>query len=76
MANPLFSMFGGQNRGMPNFGNPQMNQQFGSFLQGLSSDVRQAPYQTVQNLINSGRMTPAQFEQLRQLANQATGKNY
>lgn len=77
MANSLYEMFGGnQNGSMSLFNNPQMNQQFANFVQGLDANVRNYPYQMVQNLINSGRMSSAQFEQFRQFANQATGKNY
>ena len=77
MAKSLYEMFdGNQNGGFSIFNNPQINQQFTSFVQGLDSNVRNYPYQMVQNLINSGRMSPAQFEQFRQFANQATGKNY
>ena len=77
MANSLFDMFGrNQNAGFPNFGSPQMNQQFNAFIQGLNPNARQSPQQAVQQLINSGQMTNAQFEQLRQLANRFTGKNY
>ena len=75
MSNPLFNMFSGNQNG-PNFGSPQMTQQFNSFVQGLDQNVRQSPQQMVQQLINSGRMSQAQFEQFRKLANQFTGKNY
>lgn len=77
MGNSLFNMFNAnQNGGVPDLGNPQMNQQFGNFLQGLDANVRNSPYQTVQQLINSGRMSASQFEQFRQMANRMTGKNY
>ena len=77
MPSPLFGKFGGnQNRAGFNFGNPQMNQQFEAFARGLDEKVRNSPMQTVQQLINSGKMTQAQFDQLRQLANRLTGKNY
>ena len=75
MPNSLFNMFGGNQNG-PNFGSSQMNQQFNSFVKGLDQNVLRSPQQTVQQLINSGRMSSAQFEQLRQLANRFTGKNY
>lgn len=75
MTNPLFNaLLGNQNGSL--FGNSPMAQQFNNFVNGLNANVRQNPYQTVQNLINSGQMSQAQFEQLRQLANRATGKNY
>lgn len=75
MANSLFNSLGGGQNASP-FGNNPMGQQFTNFVNSLNASVRQNPYQMVQNLINTGRMSPAQFEQLRQLANQATGKNY
>ena len=77
MANSLFSKFGGNQNGMlPNLGNPQITQKFNSFVQGLDENVRNSPQQMVQQLINSGRMSSAQFEQFRQIANQMTGRKY
>lgn len=77
MGNSLFGMLNGnQNGGIPDLGDPNMNRQFGTFLQGLDTNVRNSPQQMVQQLINSGRMSSAQFEQFRQLANRMTGKNY
>lgn len=76
MGNSLFNRFGGNQNGPINFNDPQMNQQFNNFVQGLDEKVRNSPQQMVQQLINSGRMTNVQFEQFRRLANQFTGKNY
>ena len=55
--------------------NPQMFQQkLNEFAQGFKSDAN--PQQLVQNLLNSGKMTQAQFEQYRQIANQLTGARF
>lgn len=82
MSNPIFGLLnGGQNttnmigQNASQF-DPQMSQQFNSFVQGLDQSIRSAPQNTVQQLINSGRMSSAQFEQFRQMANRLTGKNY
>lgn len=78
MANPLFGLFNPGNNASSAQGpfDPQMSQQFNSFVQGLDSTIRSSPQNTVQQLLNSGRMSQAQFEQLRKMANQITGKNY
>ena len=60
--NPLLNMMGGQ----PQQGPPQIAQQFQRFCSNFSGD----PRQMVQNLLASGRMSQAQFNQLAQLANQ------
>ena len=70
--NPLFNLLGGNSApqlpGM--LGNMQnlMNQynQFRANFQGN-------PEQQVQALLNSGRMTPAQFNQLQKMAKQMQG---
>lgn len=55
--------------------NPQMfNQKLTEFAQGFHRDAN--PQQMVQNLLNSGKMTQAQFEQYRQIANQLTGARF
>lgn len=72
MANPVFTRFNGNQNG----GNFQFGNQFTAFVNGLDKSVRDAPMQTVQNLINSGKMNQDQFEQYRQMANRLTGKNY
>lgn len=63
MPNPLFNQLGG-NQPM----NPMMNmiQQFQQFKQNFRGD----PQQEVQKLLNSGRMTQAQYNQLQQMAQQ------
>lgn len=50
---------------------PQMfKQQFDAFAQNFNNSN---PQQIVQNLLNSGKMTQAQFNQFRNIANQITG---
>lgn len=66
MANPLFNMFGQnvQNGGNP-FGNlTNLIQNFNNFRSSFQGD----PEQKVKELLNSGQMTQAQFNQLSQLA--------
>lgn len=66
MANQLFNMLGGNN--MPNpFGNMQnLMQRLNQFRQSFSGDAKQQ----VQQLLNSGKMTQNQYNQLSQLATQ------
>lgn len=54
---------------------PQMfKQQFDSFAQNFQRNFGNAnPQQMVQNLLNSGKMSQAQFNQYRDVANQITG---
>ena len=70
--NPLFNILGGGNNPFQNtpFGN-MMNfmQSFNQFRQGFQGD----PKQQVQNLLNSGQMTPDQLNQLQQMAQQIRG---
>ena len=55
--------------------NPQLfQQQLNSFAQNIQRDAN--PQQLVQDLLNSGKMTQAQFEQYRQIANQLTGAHF
>ncbi len=63
MANQLFNMLGGQQsiNPMTNLVN-QLNQ----FRQSFSGD----PKQQVQQLLNSGRMSQSQYNQLSQMATQ------
>ena len=52
---------------------PQMfKQQFDAFAQNFNNSN---PQQIVQNLLNSGKMTQAQFNQFRDIANKITGMN-
>lgn len=64
MNNQLFQRFGGPQ----NFMN-----QFNQFRQTFNG--QQNPQQMVQQLLNSGRMTQEQFNQLSQMANQIMNKN-
>lgn len=51
-------------------------QQFSSFAQQFQGGPQQMnPQAIVQQKLNSGEMTQAQFEQLRQMANQLMGYN-
>ena len=63
MGNPIFQAMGG---GMPgNMGNILgMIQQFQKFRQGFTGD----PQAEVQNLLNSGKMSQAQYNQFAQMA--------
>ena len=61
MNNPLFEMFGGQGQIM----NPVMKR-FQQFRQMFSGN----PQQQVQQMLNSGKITQAQYNQAVQMANQ------
>lgn len=63
MSNPLFDMFGRSTVNGP-MGN--IIQRFMQFRQNFQGD----PRQQVQQLLNSGRVTQAQYNQAVQLANQ------
>lgn len=65
MPNPLFNAMSGnkQQNGMQN-----MIQAFQQFKNAFNGD----PQQQVQALLNSGRMSQEQFNQLAQMANQLT----
>lgn len=53
--------------------NPQMfMQQFQTFMQQFKQGNAN-PQQMVQNLLNQGKMSQEQFNQLRNMANQITG---
>ena len=68
MMNPLFNLLGGAApmQGTP-FGNmSNMIQQFNQFRETIQGD----PKQQVQQLLNSGRMSQEQFNQLQQMAQQ------
>lgn len=69
MANPIFDALGGgmMNGPMSNFG--VMLQSFQQFSSAFKGD----PKQTVQNLLNSGRMSQSQYNQLQQMARQFQG---
>lgn len=61
--NNLYNILGGQSQ-MQNLMN-----QFNQFRQSFSGD----PKQQVQNMLNSGQMSQAQFNRLAQMANQIRG---
>lgn len=61
MSNPLFGMMGGNNP----IQNPML-QQLMQFKNNFSGD----PRQQVQQLLNSGRVSQAQYDQAVQMANQ------
>lgn len=63
MSNPLLPQMGNK---MPQGGPAQMLQQFQQFRDQFQGD----PQKMVQNLLSSGRMSQAQYNQLAQLANQ------
>ena len=65
MANPLFQAFGGQMPGpMGQF--QRMMQQFQQFKAGFQGD----PQQEVQKLLQSGKMSQQQLNQLQAMAKQ------
>ena len=63
MSNPLFQMM---QQSTPQNGIGQMIQRFNQFKRTFSGD----PRQQVQNLLNSGRVSQAQYNQAVQMANQ------
>ena len=63
----IYNQFGGYQNFLQTF-NTFKNQFYGSSAL--------TPQQVVQNMLNSGQMSQAQFEQLRSMANQITGKNF
>ena len=65
MANPLFGQFGG------NQNNPMS--QFMGELKRLQQTVAN-PRKVVEDLLQSGKMTQQQFNQLSQMANQIMGR--
>jgi len=70
MANPLFSILGGQGGGLPlpgPLGNmANFMSQFNQFRNSFAGD----PKQQVQQMLNNGQMSQQQFNQLSQLATQ------
>ncbi len=61
--NPIFQMFGGMQ---------QFQQNFNMFAQSIANQGTD-PKQVVQSLLDSGKMTQDQFNQLSQMANMITG---
>lgn len=68
MANSVFNALGGNNSKLPGpFGNMQeMLSRLNQFRQTVSGD----PKQQVQQLLNSGKMSQNQYNQLSQMATQ------
>lgn len=68
MANQLFDMLGGGTSKLPGpFGNMQdLMQKLTQFKQSFQGD----PKQEVQQLLNSGKMSQSQYNQLSQMATQ------
>lgn len=67
MANQLFNLLGGSSQSMNPFGNMQnLMGQLNQFRNNLNGD----PKQQVQELLNSGRMSQTQYNQLSQMATQ------
>lgn len=68
MANSVFNALGGNNQRLPGpFGNMQdMIQRLNQFRQSFQGD----PKQQVQQLLNTGKMSQSQYNQLSQLATQ------
>lgn len=63
--------------------NPMLNnlgelmKNFNNFAQQFQTQNRNVtPQQKVQELLNSGQMTQQDFDQLREIANKITGRNY
>ena len=63
MTNPIYQQMGSE---MPNNGMTQMIQRFQQFRQAFTGD----PRQQVQALLNSGRVSQAQYDQAVQMAQQ------
>lgn len=74
--NPLFNKFNQNNDPVSMmFGNFQnFQQQFNAFSSQFSGPNQISPQQRVQQLLQSGQMTPQQFEQLSQMANAIMGR--
>lgn len=67
MANQLFNMLGGNSQNLGPFSNMQnFVNQLNQFRSGLQVD----PKQQVQELLNSGKMSQTQYNQLSQMATQ------
>lgn len=65
MPNPLFNLFGGNRNAFPN-PTANMVNAFNEFRSKFSGN----PQEEVQKLLNSGRMTQDQFNQLQSMAQQ------
>ena len=63
MANQLFNSLGGNNTSMP-FNLQEISNRLNQFRQSFTGD----PKAQVQQLLNSGRMSQSQYNQLSQMA--------
>ena len=62
---------------MYNQNNPlDLQNKFNKFVQEYRSQWNQDPKERVQQLLDSGKMTQEQYNQLRQVANMFLGTNY
>ena len=60
-----------------NFNSPwDLQNKFNKFVQDYKSQWNQDPKERVQQLLDSGKMTQQQYNQLRQVANMFLGTNY
>ena len=67
MPSPLYNTFGGSPLGNPTLNNIKgLMQRFNQFKNTFSGN----PQQQVQQLLNSGKMSQAQFNQLKAMADQ------
>ena len=67
MTNPLFNMLNGSSQNIGPFGNIQnLVRQLNQFRNNFQGD----PRQQVQELLNSGKMSQSQYNQLSQTATQ------
>lgn len=76
MSNPLFDALMNANQNRGGFGNMGMQNQFQNFVNQFKQNSNITPQQRVQQLLDSGQMSQEQFNNLRQMANQLTGKKY
>ena len=53
-----------------------LQNKFNKFVQDYKSQWNQDPKEKVQQLLDSGKMTQQQYNQLRQVANMFLGTNY
>lgn len=68
MSNPLFNAMQGMSRNLP--GQMGQFQQMAQEFKRFKSEFRGDPQQEVQRLLNSGKMTQQQFNQLYGIAHQ------
>ena len=54
----------------------ELQNKFNKFVQEYKSQWNQDPKERVQQLLDSGKMTQQQYNQLRQVANMFLGTNY